>query len=141
MKYSIKCPQCETLMHDEHKKSFTYSSSVGVINVPQMHVMVCPKCKEMMIADSEVRRAEGLLAKKVINKKVLSSNDYAFLLHFLGMTAQETAALFEKDKSTVSRWLSGKTPIDPLVKKLIFEMAREAIDGQNTLREVLNKAI
>jgi YgiT-type zinc finger domain-containing protein len=141
MKHTIKCPQCDGSMHLEQKKAFPYSTSAGVVTVPQMQIMVCPQCKEIVIPDTEVRRAEGLLARKILHKKVLDANDYGFLLHFLELSAQEAAELFEKDKSTMSRWLSGKTPMDPLVKKLILEMAREAAEGNHTLREVLNRAI
>jgi len=140
MKNNLKCPQCETPMVNSHKKSFAYATSAGVVHVPHMQVMSCPGCKEIIISDSEVKRAEGLLAKKLLHKKVLVAADYGFLLHFLELSAQKAADLFEKDKSTVSRWLSGKTPVDPLVRKLIIEMVREEAEGQHTLREVLNQA-
>jgi hypothetical protein len=125
----------------ETKKSFPYVSSVGVTQVPHMQVMICPNCDEIVIPDKEVKRAEGLVAKKLLHKKVLGANDYSFLLHFLELSAQEAADLFKKDRSTVSRWLTGKSPIDPLVEKLILEMAREEAQGKHTLREVLSRAI
>src|ERR1039457_4741589 len=135
MRHTTKCPQCDAAMRTENKKSFPYVSSVGVTQVPHMQVMVCPECDEIVIPDGEVKRAEDLIAKKILHKKVLGTNDYGFLLHFLELSAQEAADLFKKDKSTMSRWLSGKSPMDPLVEKLILEMAREEAQGQHTLRE------
>lgn len=68
MKHTTKCPQCDSVMTTEIKKSFPYLSSAGVTHVPNMKVIACSRCDEIIISDEEVKRAENLIAKKKITK-------------------------------------------------------------------------
>jgi YgiT-type zinc finger domain-containing protein len=92
----------------------------------------CASCGETYIAGSVAERADLVVASRLLNLGIASGAAFRFLRKALGVRALDLAALLGVDAATISRWETGKVPVDRCALTTLAAAASERLDGRDT---------
>jgi len=92
-------------------------SNVKLVNVP---VHRCAECGEVEVVIPRLPELHGFLAEQLTRKRSsLVAEEFRFLRKHLGFSSTAFAQKIGVTLETVSRWESGKHPIDPVAERLL----------------------
>jgi putative zinc finger/helix-turn-helix YgiT family protein len=106
----MKCPTCRQAEMAETRKPHRYAES-GLENVVLANVRVrdCPSCGEHLVLIPRVEELHRTIARLLLEKREqLTGHEIVFLRKWLGWSQTDFARQMHVDKSTASRWESGK---------------------------------
>ncbi|HEY3545335.1 MAG TPA: type II TA system antitoxin MqsA family protein [Propionicimonas sp.] len=98
---------------------------------------VCAACGESYVAGDDLAHAELDVAARVARGGSTDGAAFRFMRKALGLRAAEVAEALAVRAETVSRWETGKTPVDRAAFLALAAMVDEAIHGGTTIHDIL----
>jgi len=110
----------------------------GVTFKAQVPVERCGACKEWFVSYDEGRRFEVAVALAVVDHGSDAPDAFKFMRKAIELRAADLAELLAVTPETVSRWETGKVPVErralALLQTLVVEYARGVTDTLDRLR-------
>lgn len=137
---SVEIIGCDYCLNNEIDEvtlpEFTYTgSALGPFTVKNAVVSRCPQCGLMYYSRSESARWEvGKALELALRGSLEGPTEFRFMREVLDLTISELATMLAVDKSTVSRWESGKISPPPAAGKLLCLLFMDQVTG-NLLSE------
>ncbi len=97
----------------------------------------CDACDEAFYDDAVVARVDLAIARALVDADLGSGEAFRFVRKVVGLQANELAALLAVTKETVSRWETGKVPIDRGASALLAMMLLDREAGTTTTQDAL----
>lgn len=117
----MRCSNCGSSAFPSKRENWHYTDC-GLSGVTLLGVEVhrCPKCGEVEVIIPRLPELHRLLADLIIRKKTaLVGEEFRFLRKHLGFSSTDFAGKLGVTLETVSRWESGKHPVDPVADRLV----------------------
>ncbi len=120
----MNCGYCGKSGCTEKREQHVFVES-GLKNVTLANVPVrrCDSCGEVEVLIPRLPELHRLLAEMLIRKESnLAAEEFRFLRKHLGYSSSDFAKKLGVTPETISRWESGKHPLDPPADRLIRMM-------------------
>ena len=123
-----KCPSCQAKKMRPGKAELTRTLG-GVTFKAKVPVERCGACKEWYVSYDDGRRFEIAVALAVANQGLDSADAFKFMRKATELLAVELAELLAVTPETVSRWETGKVPVERRALALLQALVADYADG------------
>jgi putative zinc finger/helix-turn-helix YgiT family protein len=123
-----KCPLCKggPLRKADHPDRIAVAGHVFAASLP---VVTCETCGEGTTAGADLERFERAVALALAERGKASGEAFRFMRKASGLAANDLAALLGTTPETISRWETGKRPLDPVAWRALALLVREVAEG------------
>ena len=122
------CPSCKVVGKMRRDTAELKRELGGVTFKAKVAVERCGACKEWFVAFEEGRRFELAVALAVVEHGLSSADAFKFMRKTTELRGADLAGLLAVTPETVSRWETGKVPVErralALLQALVAEQAR-----------------
>jgi putative zinc finger/helix-turn-helix YgiT family protein len=131
-----KCPLCKT----GRLQATTVSHRVNVgdrefrVTIP---ATVCAACAEDFVSDETMRRLELSVAARLAAIGDASGEAFRYMRKALGLKAAELGKLLALRPETISRWETGRAPVDRGALAALAAAVNDALAGRSDTLDVL----
>ncbi len=130
-----RCVECKGLLKP--------SQSEEVISLGEHRISIvlparrCASCGEVYVASDVAEKADLLVATRLLDMGIADGAAFRFMRKALGFRAADLAELLGVDAATVSRWETGKVPVDRATLATLAAAASDRLDGRERTIERL----
>lgn len=131
-----KCPLCKkgSLRKTDRPDRIEVA---GHVFTTTLAALTCDACGESTIAGPDLERFERAAARALAERGEASGAAFRFMRKAVGLAANDLAALLGTTPETISRWETGKHPLDPMAWRTLSLLVREASEGSMAGLEML----
>lgn len=137
-----KCPSCHAKKMKPGTADLTRNIG-GVTFKAKVPVERCGACKEWFVSHDDGRRFEIAVALAVATQGLDSADSFKFMRKAMELRAVDLAELLAVTPETVSRWETGKVPVErralALLQSLVVEYADGSTDTLDRLRALASR--
>ncbi len=111
----MNCPNCKRKMSSKRLASYEVGALLGMrsVTVRKVPVLVCPKCREVILDGSLLDSLHELLLRDILsNGHVLGGEEVRFIRKALGLSQASLADRLGVHRVSVARWESSEIPPD-----------------------------
>lgn len=132
-----KCPKCDSkkLDRDYHydvEREIRTDDGRTRVYVISLVATRCNACEEVYFRGDVLGRAEIAIAAALADEGICSSDSFRFMRKAIGMRAVDLAKLLDTSPYTLSRWETGKWPVDRTSCAILGSIAKDTLDGTTT---------
>ena len=122
-----RCVLCDGSL----KKTLTkYTRSFGSHRIAiDLPATACTKCGEDYVSGEVLLRADLLTASALPGAGIATGEAFKFMRKALGLRAADLAEMLSVDAATISRWETGKGPVDRAALATLAAAATERLAG------------
>lgn len=108
----MKCHECNLKMKEVHEDYHYLESGLNNVFLKNICIYKCD-CGESFASIPAVIKLNGMIGLSIVKKKSrLNGHEVKYLRKNVGLSAKDIATYMDVNKSTISRWESGKQQID-----------------------------
>lgn len=134
------CPLCKKgpLHKTDQPDHLDVAGHVFTTSLP---ALTCEACGESTIAGPELQRFERAAARALAERGNAGGEAFRFMRKAIGLAANDLAALLGTTPETISRWETGKHPLDPMAWRALALLVREVAAGSTAGLDMLRTSL
>jgi putative zinc finger/helix-turn-helix YgiT family protein len=101
----------------------------GHVFTTSMPALTCDACGESTFAGLDIQRFERAAARALAQRGQVNGEAFRFMRKAIGLAENDLAALLGTTPETISRWETGKHPLDPVAWRALALLVREVSEG------------
>lgn len=124
-KEKLKCMECRVGWLKSSRQTVKYSQcGLSTISLAKIEVRTCTSCGERELVLPRIEELHRVIAETVAKKAArLTPEEFRFLRKYLGFSGVDFARYIDVQPETLSRWETGKQPINMTAEWLVRHMA------------------
>lgn len=123
------CVECKGPLRVDHSENhYTIGEVEIAVTVPARR---CAECKTAYVSGPVSEAAELFVASQLLGRGIATGAAFRFMRKALGLRATDLADLLDIDAATVSRWETGKVPVDRAALATLSAAASERLEGHS----------
>lgn len=131
-----RCPVCKS-GRLRKRETTERLSTCGHTFSARLETLECSACGERLASAANLERFELRVAVELARAGLASGEAMRFMRKTLGLQALELAELLRVTPETVSRWETGKQPMDHRAMAVMGALVIERFEGRSAMHDTL----